>query len=166
MRARRPALAPTGALALVLAASGCPDGGGGQPPDVNVKGPFGQGRDAYLAGRYADAQAQLEAYLQDHPNGNRVDLAHLYLAKSHLAQGDHTAARASFEAAVGAAPQGKAAHKARYKLACLNLVEGDVTSAQAGFAAVAREQGLLSGEAQAFATALAGGLKVELEEGE
>lgn len=154
-------------LTLALLVSGCAEDAPTEATPTKIAptapqtaerqpGLYGQGRDAVLTGRYADAVRHLERYIERNPTGQMVTTARLYLGKAHLGLGDLDAAQAAFAQGAREAPDSPAGHKSRYKLACVQLMKGDVDAAKRTFEQVAAADppGQLTPEARAFARAL------------
>jgi TolA-binding protein len=121
----------------------------GAPPGASE---FKHARALVSQGRYADAIAALDTYLQARPRGAHASRAAFFLAKAKLGRGDIEGARAAFERTRREYPGSLEANKARYKLAFLLLLEGKRQDARAAFEALAdHPDGPLAPEARAMA---------------
>lgn len=114
-------------------------GGGSTPPvEEEVQALYDQGYSLYHQGRYLDAEATFQRFLQSHPDTELTDNAQYWIGEARYARRDYPGALAAFRETAARFPEGNKVPDALLKAGqCLEAL-GDVGGARESYREVVR----------------------------
>lgn len=122
-----------------------------QPQRGGADEQFRGARLLVVQGKYQEATAALEKFLEQKPADKNASRAGLFLFKAYLAQGQFADATKWCDWTIRNHPDSPEAHKCRYKLAVLAMIQGRQDDAKKRFAEIAaKPDGPLAAEAGAM----------------